>query len=132
MTDPNPTPQRQADLACTLLSALPAPVKHTVAERLLRSLEKPVKMAIFDKLAADLQLDGGDAEASKKGRGPSSSRSRRPSSSSSATSSGTSARGPKKASACCPRMVAELFVDEGGGPLFDSRQPRTGDASWGA
>merc|ERR1711939_870970 len=50
VTDPNPTPQRQADLACTLLSALPAPVKHTVAERLLRSLEKPVKMAIFDKL----------------------------------------------------------------------------------
>ena len=71
VTDPNPTPQRQADLACTLVSALPAPVKHTVANDYC-GLEKPVKMAIFDKRGR--QLDGGDAQE-KKGLRPSSSRS---------------------------------------------------------
>merc|ERR1711968_361953 len=54
-----------ASTPSTLLAALSA-----VAERLLRSLEKPVKMAIFDKLAADLQLDNGNAETSKKGPRP--------------------------------------------------------------
>ena len=33
VTDPNPTPQRQADLRVYLVECLAAPVKHTVAER---------------------------------------------------------------------------------------------------
>ena len=129
VTDPNPTPQRQADLACTLLSALPAPVKHTVAERLLRSLEKPVKMAIFDKLAADLQLDGGDAQASKKGP--------RPKFKSLAKAivefkrnelGHKRARSEEGVGVLSEDELRSFFVDEGGGSLFDSLSPRTGDA----
>jgi len=55
VTDPNPTPARQVDLAAALLDGLAPQVKNSVAERLFLSLEPRAQMALFDKLAETLR-----------------------------------------------------------------------------
>ena len=65
---------------------------------------KPVKMAIFDKLAADLQLDGGDAQASKKGPRPKFKPPRKAIAEFKGNELGHKRARSEEASACCPRM----------------------------
>lgn len=124
VTDPHPTPARQTDLTLTLLDGLPAQVKNTVAERLLRSLDKPVKMAIFDSLAADLQLD---AEPTSP-KGP---RSKFKSLAKAIVELKRNELGHKRSREAGMLSEDELrsfFVDEGGDSLFESLSPRAGDA----
>mmetsp|Transcript_16647 Transcript_16647/g.51845 ORF Transcript_16647/g.51845 Transcript_16647/m.51845 type:complete len:381 (-) Transcript_16647:16-1158(-) len=148
VTDPNPTPQRQADLTVSLLEGLPAAVKNTVAERLLKSLEPRVKMALFDRLAEDLGLSAAAEGASEVSEGDASADAAAPA----AAAASKKGRFKSLAKAIVEFKRNELghrrqrdatgadyalsedelrnfFVDDSGSNIFDALSPRGGEAA---
>lgn len=143
VTDPNPTPERQAEVTLTLLQGLPAAVKNTVAERLLKSLEPRVKMALFDRLAEDLGLSAAAEVSSEGGEDaagadapPAQPRQRFKSLAKAIVEFKRNELGHRRARdaaghdyALSEDELRNFFVDEGGSNLFDALSPRGGEAA---
>jgi len=144
VTDPAPTPERQAEVTVTLLQGLPAAVKNTVAERLLKSLEPRVKMALFDRLAEDLGLsaaaevssEGGDEAAAAPGAAAPKPRQRFKSLAKAIVEFKRNELGHRRVRdaaggdyALSEDELRNFFVDDGGSNLFDALSPRGGEAA---